>query len=1420
MSETVPRTCTIVAAPLPDRDRMEPGPPKRDSQPLGDFRSDEAYVLLGDPGAGKTTAFKDEAGVLGDDAHVVSARDFLFPNDVPPEWRHKTLFIDGLDEVRAGEPDARTPFDRIRRRLTELERPRFRLSCREADWLGENDRRNLAKVSPGGQVTVLRLDPLTESDIKGVLASRADISDPEEFVSTARDRGVHGLLANPQTLDMLANVVGGGGEWPGSRLETFEQACLRIVREHNEEHKASTKLGDGPTSAQLLDASGRLCAVHLLTGTAGFSLLHDGDDVNYLSPDRCDYESPDVVRHALGTKLFKGQSDSRLTPIHRHIAEYLAAPHLARLVDAQKLPVRRVLALMEGYDGTVVTEMRGLSAWLAAQCPAVRPHLIDRDPIGVGQYGDVRGFTHQEKRTLLESLGRDLPRRNLEFGVAASFRTLATPDMEAVFRDVLSSRSRDTEQQLFIGFVLQVLMESASLPGLSESLLRVVRCAKWWPSVRKWALDAYCLSYHGQDKPDVLRALLKDTRRGDVADPDDDLLGTLLEQLYPQELSPRELWEFFSRPQNPDHFGRYRWFWEAKLVNRSPDAHVVEHLDRLSQEPRRSQALLHVDSFRRLRLGLVARGLAVHGDNLVDGREITRLYDWLGVASVRDRYYLGDRDEIVNNIREWLVARPQVQKAVILEGLKHCPDDDAFGLRAREVQERLYRSSLPPDFGLWCLNEAVSIEHEAPRVAEDLLERAFRALDDDRINQDLSLHRIQEGTRDSDRLKTVLARLKRPRTVSALETELAEEVRQYESQRREERARELDYLRSQKAVLLDNRAPPGLLYQLARIYFADFKEIAGDKGTGARAIEARCAGDRLVVEAILSSFRGVLSRKDVPTLKEVVRACRENRIYHLGLPFLAGLAEVERTQSQTLYASQFRDHDDPISLGQRTDVPTSHVNGRDVPEDTDAQSRTRADKPMHLAVAFYFTTIHGAYRPSWYQMLLDEHPEMVADVQVRIASAALRGDHAVDCKLYELAFDQGYARVASWSALRLLRSFPTQCKRKCGQQLDYLLLAALQHSDRAALRELIGAKLSRSSLRVWQRVRWLATGLFAWPDSFADALRDHVKERENRLAELSAFLSRAGHVAELVDGLKCKPIALLIRLLGSSVEPERFEGSSGVAAVTVTSTMARSRLVGRLIHRLASSPSPEASEMLKDLTEDEAVPAWQDELRRAREAQRIVRRDEGYRHPDLDQVCRTLRGAEPANVADLAALVADHLCEIAVDIRRGSEDGWEPFWNQGSLGRRTEPKRENSCRNGIAKELKLRLPSSIEISLEAHHAREKRSDLRVSYVGPANERFHVPVEIKRSQHRDLWTSIDDQLVRKYTIDPEARGYGVYLVLWFGKEHTQPSPDGSRPGSPEELEDRLRDTLSVSQARKISVCVIDVSGGAPVAGGYR
>ena len=338
---------------------------------------------------------------------MITADEFLTydVSDLPPEWQEKTLFIDGLDEVRVGAQGA-DDFREIRKLLRALGKTHFRLSCRQADWLGENDQNKLRAVAQDSEVTVLRLDPLTLCDIENILNTRSDIPDARTFIKEAQKKRVEGLLTNPLSLDMLAQAVTGGKSWPESRKETFERACHRIVDEHNPEHREA-QASKGPfTSDQLLDAAGRLCALQLISGAAGYTLRGQPEE-GFPTLDQCGYDSPEVFRPALATKLFKGVSNNRFAPIHRHIAEFLGAWHLAQIIGP-RLPARRVIALIVGEEGTVVTEMRGLSAWLAVHCEDARADLIERDPIGVGLYGDIREFYTDEKRAaagILESRG-------------------------------------------------------------------------------------------------------------------------------------------------------------------------------------------------------------------------------------------------------------------------------------------------------------------------------------------------------------------------------------------------------------------------------------------------------------------------------------------------------------------------------------------------------------------------------------------------------------------------------------------------------------------------------------------------------------------------------------------------------------------------------------------------------------------------------------------------------------------------------------------------------------------------------------------------------------------------------------------------------------------------------------------------------
>lgn len=1359
MNKIVPRTCREILPQDSDQDKT--------SLPLKEFRSVAAYILMGDPGSGKTTAFKSECEALGDESCFITARDFLaLDPDSHPEWRGKTLFIDGLDELRAGEYDARAALDKIRNRINRLGKPRFRISCRSTDWLGENDLKHLAHVSEDSAVTLLLLDPLTDSDVVSILDSHPDIHDAQEFIASAWKWGVKGLLANPQNLNLLIRSVVKDGSWPESFIEIFEKACSQMIREHNEEHREEQQ----HTTSQLLDAAGYLCAVSLVCGSAGFARDCDSADEDYLDLDRFNYDHHEALDAALSTRLFEAESDNRrFVPVHRYIAEFLGARCLARLIG-KGVPPRRILALVTGEYGVVVTQMRGLCAWLAVHCEKIRVDLIKRNPIGIFLYGDISVFSNDENMTLLGSLCRERYRPGCAFTVVDVYRTLTTPKVESIFRDVLTSSRRSEEHQILTGFVLDVLKRYEFMPDFSEILLEIVRDNTWPPYINELALDTFISSCpEDSEIADELKTLLADIHDGSISDPDNELLGMLLLELYPRELPPSEIWDYLYEPVGRESEGTYWQFWQCAFSDRFLGNREMEEIDVEELELGEIEVEELLDSLRQripgLRIAfdawllnglprrLLACGLQMHGDRVDRGR----LYDWLGVglsdSAEHDEYCL----EPISQIRAWLERRPDTQKAVFEEGLDRWTESADFDSHVLNIQERLYGASPPPDFGVWCLEKALAVSKSEPQVSRFLLEQAFFTCRYQNGNEALSMKILREKTGCDENLSDALEKLLVMQKFSG-ETPERSEIQGFQEKEKNKGRKWIEKVHASKEVLHGNRARPGLLREIARIYFGNFyfwRDYYGPEN-----IRKSLPGHPDLSEAALSGLRGTVDREDVPDADEIFDLLSEGRTHSLGLPFLAGLAEVERTESQ--------------------------------------DSSLLEESCIRRALLFYYLARINNYEPEWYLRLVKTCPEIVADTQKRFAVFGFRSGIEDIRKLRALARDNRHAQVVRIIGLPLLRSFPVQCSMKQIRNMDYLLWAALKYADRDALGELVGRKLDLGSLNVALRARWLAAGLIVSPAIYKDRLEDFAQGREVRIRHLATFLTLGNPRCFLLDELEIPGLELLIRLIGSYFEP-------ALSPEFVISTPEKqfSGLVYDLIEHLAADE--ESGDALDRLQADPMLERCHNVLASMSEVHQTTRSDVGYRHPSIAQVCQTFSNQAPANAADLAALLVDRLSKIAERVQTENTDEWRKYWNEDSHGQPDEPKHENSCRDILLSDLRRLLPKGLDAQPEGQCVNDKRTDILVSYEG-----FRVPIEIKKNGSKDLLSSLRNQLIALYTRDPATGGYGIYLVLWFGKKYSNPMPSGAQSRDSQELKKSIESVLSEDESRKISVCVIDVS----------
>ena len=1371
MKHFVARTCTVVSERKkePRWETKSSLAHEPQSRPLESFRDESAYVLLGPPGAGKTEAFKREA--LAEGVDPITARDFQ-TLDPEPEWENVTLYIDGLDETRAGAIDGRTPLDAIRRKLQRLGRPRFRLSCREADWFGANDRERLKAVSPDGEVLLLRLDQMSEDGILENLERNLGIKNPKAFVTEARQRGVEGLLGNPQNLRMLVAAVD-DEDWPETKSKTFALACRKLIEEHNQEHQIAAS-GNHDIDA-LMHEAGYLCALLLLSGKAGLTLPGTDPNRDFPNVDQIPTPNQQLLRQVLRRAAFASPSEGRIAPTHRQVAEFLAARYVADLI-ADALPVRRALALMTGFDGGVLSELRGLAAWLAVHSKPARREIIRRDPLGAVLYGDIHQFDDHEKHRLFQALKaetRQNPWLVAHTDSDSPLGSLVGPYLEDEIRETLSDPVRHDAQQSFVRLTIEAIRAAAPVPRLADLLMAIVRDDSWEPTIRSAALEAHIRASQGRAGCAVeLRGLLDDVYTGAVATADDDLLGALLTELYPEDLPVSELVGYLREPARR-YPKRYQGFWTDRLIKKSTIEQMVHLLDVFRVPAERIQSVPSgsprgVNLLRRVPIALL-RHLLDHSPHSVSRELLIYWLDFAGRLRRDLELALPGRVGDAEFFRRWLSDHPEVQKAVVEEGVEKCREvSNSCGCMLLATRS-LFNAKKPEDYGIWCADQALGVRNddiadwfvwEAAAFVHDSQETAAR--DREKISGKLSGNarlaqlfegrlaaleekgRFQQGIHDP------------PQTQPVPSDDSFDELR--------------GLVRANATALHANRCRLDLLYHLARAYLGEFSDVPGE--TTEERLRVLLGSDDLY-DAALAGLRGTIQRTDLPTADTIIQLTAKKQIHLLAYPFMVSLEELYRTAEG--HTIQLR------------------------------EAQARLAVAIHFAVWRLPHTEQSAKPPPWLQAILARDPDTVADVWARCLRFRLLNGETVLPDTYELAHKPDFAPMAQAAAIRLLRAFPVRCKKAQLPILRSLLQAACLYGDRTQFLELIEKKLACTSMNSGQRVYWLSAGLLVRPEAYGERLESYVAgmpRRIQRLVEMT--VDTTDPLQALRDKWHATVLEKLIRLIGPySVAPP----GPGETFYVTWRIQANSSLHG-FIDRLSEDASTSAMSALQSLAADDRLGNWRSRLLHRLHRQKSIRREAIFAHPGLERVADVLDNGPPANAADLAALTTDVLRQVGKDLRDGSPSGWRSFWHVDQYDRVTIPLPENACRRPLVLALRpLLTPMGIETQVGVRYADDKRSDIRVACHG-----FNVPVEIKRSCHRELWSAIQTQLIAKYTRDPGADGYGIYLVFWFGDaEGCRPTPrSGPKPKSAAELDKALLDTLSDHERRKISVCVIDVS----------
>ena len=300
-------------------------------QPEGEieeFFDNHIFVILGEPGLGKTTSFV-YASQNEVNAEFIRIGEFLSLTSLD-HLKGKTLYLDGLDEQRS-RANGMDVMDALIGRLKQLGSPKARISCRTAEWHGGKDLAALSAISKGTDIVQLELKPIEENDIYKLIPGSDD------FIRGAYEKDLEIFLKNPQDFHLLYEFYCENKQWPKNRSELMEGACKALLKELNKPHYES--VDDWVTDRTLIRASDYLAAILILSNIAGIS--SDRTYANKSFPSIHEFDGDlFAMKVATGRHVFKPAGNKRIEPKHRKIAEYMAARYLARRVR-EGLSLRR-----------------------------------------------------------------------------------------------------------------------------------------------------------------------------------------------------------------------------------------------------------------------------------------------------------------------------------------------------------------------------------------------------------------------------------------------------------------------------------------------------------------------------------------------------------------------------------------------------------------------------------------------------------------------------------------------------------------------------------------------------------------------------------------------------------------------------------------------------------------------------------------------------------------------------------------------------------------------------------------------------------------------------------------------------------------------------------------------------------------------
>ncbi len=1264
------------------------------------------------------------------------------------------LFIDALDERRSDRGDNNAT-DEIVKKLFQVNPKQVRISCRAADWLGETDLVGFKDYFDGsGGYVVLNLQPLSQAEQIAILRT-SGIEDIDEFLAHADIKGLSELLGNPQNLKMLAEVVSKRG-WPNTRSQLFEQAIEVLLTETK---KGISQKKQGRYSVnELLEVAGEVCAVRLISDIQAISLAECDAAEDIPSYRKISSGDGEKVIATLGRRVFAmGAMTETVDYAHRVIAEYLAATWLSSKVR-HGLPIGRVRALI-GVDGRPATELRGLHAWLAVQLPEYAEVLINADPFGVLTYADAKVLTSTNRKKLLGALANladSDPWFRDGHWASSSLAGFAGTDMVEDFRLILTNPAPNFSLRML---VLDSLAVGQAVPQLSAELLSIVKNANAFYAERASAVAA--LIYMGDTGIKAVAGAFQE-----IGSSEDDLRlkaelfkrlgGTALKA----DLLPPLLYEVLTAKVKSS----FDLLYEVSAC--VPDHDVGRTLDQLAT----SLGVMPDETVRGGVWSLEAEfdRLLFRALEIEKGLEGPRLISWLECRkSIADLFGDSKAHEVYTQLASYPDTSARAMTAALQE-LKIEESIWSFLHRLRGLGLLTWGDERFLQLVIAEMRTAGSVERKV-HLYNLALSIAVHQIGPEVRSTFEWLLEFSEGDFALEAIRSTCCYMEIP----TWRAEDAARSKEREQLRLDGRAKNRANF-EEHASNIRTGTHSGWLGWIAQVYFAIFIDVNREATPLERLItELGLSNAEMAMEGLVALVR----KEQISPINEILRMHGKGKYFQWWYAIIAGL---------DLYVEQG---------GRIDDLKDEFLRAALV---IDAMCTT----------FIYKGNTASQYVHPWKTLLLESRSALAADAYSELARFDLARSAQSVFGLHELLHQTGLQPFRQATVMTLLAEFPNAPS----DSLRRLIQAVISDCDLTVFASLAKDVVSKGLDRDDALVLWLAAGYVVAPSEFISYCDDLDESGLVALVwalrEVCGYSRRFKNQTSKLNNQQLEQILrwVVVRFPRES-HPER--GWSGDENPWDATDFAL-----RLIALLSAEPSTAAAQSLERLALEPSASSYLDDIKHATAQQRVRMIDAQYHQPSVQQVVRTLSNDQPCTIGDLHALMLQHLEDLNPFIAGTNVDVFKRFWNEDSYGKVVNPKNEESCRDYIAELLRIRtIEQKIAIEPEGHMAADKRADIVALVPG-----MKLVIELKRDYHSEVWDAIQEQLERFYSRDPEAQGYGIYVVLWFGTERTSairipPSPY-KRPESASEMQGILQSLIPEGKRHRIGVVVLDVSGDIP------